>query len=72
MSGLARPWAKAGRHDRRRHAIGWVIVGGMSLGTILTLFVVPTAYTLLARDRSKQRHGDEAMAHAHPVPGPAE
>lgn len=55
-----------------RHAIGWVIVGGMSLGTILTLFVVPTAYTLLARDRSKQRHGDEVIARAHPVPGPAE
>jgi multidrug efflux pump len=31
-----------------RHQIGWVIVGGMSLGTLLTLFVVPVAYTLLA------------------------
>ena len=35
-----------------RQEIGWVIVGGMSLGTVLTLFVVPTAYTFLARDRS--------------------
>jgi len=26
-----------------------VIVGGMLLGTLLTLFVVPAAYTLLAR-----------------------
>ncbi len=52
-----------------RHAIGWVIVGGMSLGTVLTLFVVPTAYTLLARDRAR-RH---AAAHqAAPLPGPAE
>ncbi|MCW5233633.1 efflux RND transporter permease subunit [Verminephrobacter eiseniae] len=32
-----------------RTQIGWVIVGGMSLGTLLTLFVVPTVYTLLAR-----------------------
>jgi multidrug efflux pump len=32
-----------------RVQIGMVIVGGMSLGTILTLFVVPTMYTLLAR-----------------------
>jgi len=32
-----------------RHQIGWVIVGGMSLGTLLTVFVVPTMYTLLAR-----------------------
>ena len=36
-----------------RHEIGWVIVGGMSFGTLLTLFVVPTAYTLLARDRGR-------------------
>jgi multidrug efflux pump len=35
-----------------RQEIGWVIVGGMSFGTLFTLFVVPTAYTLLSRDRS--------------------
>ena len=32
-----------------RQQIGWVIVGGMSLGTVLTVFVVPTMYTLFAR-----------------------
>lgn len=32
-----------------RIQIGWVIVGGMSLGTLLTVFVVPTMYTLFAR-----------------------
>ena len=32
-----------------RQQIGWVIVGGMTLGTLLTVFVVPTVYTLLAR-----------------------
>jgi len=32
-----------------RHQIGWVIVGGMSFGTVLTLFVVPVVYVLLAR-----------------------
>jgi multidrug efflux pump len=36
-----------------RQEIGWVIVGGMTFGTVLTLFVVPTAYTFLARDRSR-------------------
>ncbi len=35
-----------------RQEIGWVIVGGMTVGTLFTLFVVPTAYTLLARDHS--------------------
>ena len=32
-----------------RQQIGWVIVGGLMLGTFFTLFIVPTAYTLLAR-----------------------
>ncbi len=32
-----------------RQQIGWVIVGGMSFGTLLTIFVVPTMYTLFAR-----------------------
>jgi multidrug efflux pump len=34
-----------------RQQIGWVIVGGMSVGTVLTLFVVPTVYSLFARRR---------------------
>jgi multidrug efflux pump len=44
-----------------RTQIGWVIVGGMSFGTLLTLFVVPTAYTLLA---GRTRHERETAAHA--------
>ncbi|EKV29827.1 Acriflavin resistance protein [Caenispirillum salinarum AK4] len=36
-----------------RAAIGWVIVGGMTFGTLLTLFVVPTAYLLMARGHGK-------------------
>ncbi|MBT9475431.1 efflux RND transporter permease subunit [Polaromonas sp.] len=34
-----------------RMQIGWVIVGGMSLGTLLTVFVVPTMYALFARQK---------------------
>jgi multidrug efflux pump len=37
-----------------RAQIGWVIVGGMSFGTLLTLFVVPVAYTFLARTRREE------------------
>jgi multidrug efflux pump len=44
-----------------RQQIGWVIVGGMSLGTLLTVFVVPTVYTLLSRERRR----------AAPLPQPA-
>lgn len=32
-----------------RQQIGWVIVGGLSFGTILTLIVIPTVYSYLAR-----------------------
>jgi multidrug efflux pump len=39
----------SGAGAEARHQIGWVIVGGMSFGTLLTLFVVPVVYTLLAR-----------------------
>ncbi|MFM9878933.1 MAG: efflux RND transporter permease subunit [Burkholderiaceae bacterium] len=39
----------SGAGAESRQQIGWVIVGGMSLGTLLTLFVVPTMYTLFAR-----------------------
>jgi len=46
----AMPLATAsGPGAEARHSIGWVIVGGMSLGTLFTLFVVPTMYTYLVR-----------------------
>jgi len=32
-----------------RHQIGWVVVGGLAIGTVFTLFVVPVFYLLLAR-----------------------
>ncbi len=35
-----------------RQTIGWVIVGGMSIGTFFTLFVIPVMYMALARVRS--------------------
>ena len=34
-----------------RNSIGWVLVTGMIIGTAFTLFVVPTFYMLLARNR---------------------
>ena len=39
----------SGAGAESRQQIGWVIVGGMSVGTLLTIFVVPTVYTLFAR-----------------------
>ena len=43
-----------------RTQIGWVIVGGMSFGTLLTLFVVPTVYSYFARPR-KQTESTEPL-----------
>ncbi len=38
-----------GAGAQSRQAIGWVIVGGMSFGTLLTLFVVPVVYSIVVR-----------------------
>ena len=63
----------AGAGAESRMQIGWVIVGGMSLGTLLTLFVVPTVYTLVARGHKTAVVPDEtiepAIAGAHPHTG---
>ncbi|HXB01969.1 MAG TPA: efflux RND transporter permease subunit [Opitutaceae bacterium] len=38
-----------------RNSIGLVLVGGMSIGTLFTLFVVPSIYMLLAKDHTHDR-----------------
>jgi multidrug efflux pump len=38
-----------------RNSIGLVLVGGIAIGTLFTLFVVPSIYMLLARDHSRDR-----------------
>ncbi len=38
-----------------RNSIGWVLVIGMAVGTIFTLYVVPAFYILIARDQAKVR-----------------
>jgi multidrug efflux pump len=40
-----------------RSSIGIVIVAGMSIGTLFTLFVLPTFYTLIATDHRELRSG---------------
>ena len=56
-----------GAGGESREQIGWVIVGGLLLGTLFTLFVVPTAYTYLSRRRRA-----EAEPAASTSPAPAE
>lgn len=51
----------AGAGAESRATIGWVIIGGMTIGTLFTLFVVPVVYSLLATQR--QPHAaEEAIA----------
>ncbi|APG28833.1 acriflavine resistance protein B [Syntrophotalea acetylenivorans] len=38
-----------------RNSIGLVLVGGMFIGSLFTLFVVPSIYMLVARDHDKER-----------------
>ncbi|MBU1225345.1 MAG: efflux RND transporter permease subunit [Gammaproteobacteria bacterium] len=45
-----------------RSPIGWVIVGGLLLGTLLTLFVIPVAYTLLTRERKDAASASQSLA----------
>jgi len=40
-----------------RNAIGWVIVGGVGLSTLLTTLVVPSLYLLIGGDRAWLAHG---------------
>jgi len=47
-----------------RNSIGLVLVGGMTIGTLFTLFVVPSIYMLVAKDHTKDREREAALATA--------
>ena len=38
-----------------RNSIGLIVVSGVALGTVFTLLVIPTIYTLLAKDHTHER-----------------
>jgi multidrug efflux pump len=43
----------SGAGAQARNSIGLVLVGGMAIGTLFTLFVVPSIYMLVARDHTR-------------------
>ncbi len=45
-----------------RNSIGLVLVGGMTIGTMFTLFVIPSVYMLMAKDHKKERITAPAVA----------
>jgi multidrug efflux pump len=53
----------SGAGAESRQSIGWVIVGGVLVGTFFTLYVIPTVYSYLARQHHiKEQHDETAIA----------
>ncbi len=50
----------SGAGAESRSQIGWVIVGGMSFGTLLTLFIVPAFYMLLGDKLNARKDSTQA------------
>jgi multidrug efflux pump len=50
----------AGAGAASRFSIGVVVVAGMSIGTLFTLFVLPAVYTVLAKDHLAASHSIRA------------
>ena len=67
----------SGAGAEAREALGWVIVGGLGLSTVVTLYLTPVAYLLLARFTTPQaaeearlrRELDEAQRLSPVAPG---
>ena len=49
----------SGAGAEARNQLGYVIVGGMAIGTVFTLFVVPVVYLFLARNHARDRRDAE-------------
>jgi len=71
VAGLIPLLFASGAGAASRFSIALVIVAGMSIGTLFTLFVLPVIYTLLASDRRKPTR-EEREEKAHQAYEPAE
>ncbi|MEQ1712226.1 MAG: efflux RND transporter permease subunit, partial [Hyphomicrobium sp.] len=58
----------SGAGAESRQQIGWVIVGGMTLGTLLTLFVVPAVYSYLGQRHAADPQTTVARLGGHAQP----
>ncbi|MGV1014938.1 MAG: efflux RND transporter permease subunit, partial [Methyloceanibacter sp.] len=61
----------AGAGAESRQDIGWVIVGGLLVGTLFTLFVIPVVYTYLTK-RTFIEADEEAASEAVALPASGE
>jgi multidrug efflux pump len=68
-----------GAGAKARNSIGLVLVGGMTIGTIFTLFIVPSLYVLIAKTHHEGREDEEELesqlvpesSDTHELPEPA-
>ena len=51
----------AGAGAEAREALGWVIVGGLGMATLSTLYLTPVAYLLLARFATPKAHEEARL-----------
>lgn len=61
VAGLVPLLVAGGAGAASRFSIGLVIVTGMLIGTLFTLFVLPAVYTVLARDHAAAAHSRRAQ-----------
>ncbi|MCG7910239.1 MAG: efflux RND transporter permease subunit, partial [Candidatus Thiodiazotropha taylori] len=47
-----------------RNSIGLVLVGGMAVGTLFTLFVLPSIYVLMAKDHQLEKTREDQPSDA--------
>ncbi|MDC7787898.1 efflux RND transporter permease subunit [Rhodoplanes sp. TEM] len=69
VAGLVPLLFATGAGAASRFAIGIVVVTGMLIGTLFTLFVLPTFYTLIAGDHRAERAAERADPPTTPAPG---
>jgi multidrug efflux pump len=60
----------AGAGAEARNSIGLVLVGGMAVGTFFTLFVIPSIYMLIAREKNEAISEATAGSQANPLTAP--
>ncbi|WP_026758839.1 efflux RND transporter permease subunit [Sediminimonas qiaohouensis] len=61
----------SGAGAEAREALGWVIVGGLGLATLMTLFLTPVVYLLLARFSTPRAQEEERLRAELDAAGPA-
>ena len=64
---------RSGAGSEARHALGWVIVGGLGIATLATLFLTPVVFSLLARFAkprvAEEQRLERELEEAHAIGG---